>query len=189
MTMIVVLVAGVLLVVAGVYCSHRMGEIDPEFIEEAERKETEIFVYEEKVEMPERAEERGGDENSNSGGLMEKYVFGLIDSAGFEHPAIVKAIAVLESGHFTSELFRKQSNIFGMRRVVRRETTQLDTDTGYGAYKSFRSCVEDMKIYWDLYFKGLTEQEVLEKLQRVYAEAPNYAETIKSMTKKYEKNQ
>jgi hypothetical protein len=109
----------------------------------------------------------------------KEYVFGLIDSMNFEHPEIVRAIAVLESGNFTSPLFRSQNNIFGMRRVKGRRTTQLDTDTKYGVYGSLKSCVEDMKIFWNLYYAGLTEGEVYGKLGRNYAADPDYAEKIR----------
>jgi uncharacterized FlgJ-related protein len=108
-------------------------------------------------------------------------VFGLIENECFEYPKIVKAIAVLESGNFTSELFLKYNNAFGMMRVKRRATTQLATKTLFGHYESIASCVRDMKIHWNLYYAGLSEEQVYEKLQRQYAASRDYADKIKQI--------
>lgn len=110
-------------------------------------------------------------------------IFRLIDSMNFQHAKIVKAIAVLESGNFTSELFYRNNNIFGMKRVRKRETTQMETATRYGKYESVESCVRDMKIYWDMYFSDLTEEQVYKKLQSVYAQDPRYSEKIRNIVK------
>jgi uncharacterized FlgJ-related protein len=67
---------------------------------------------------------------------------------GIQHVDVVLAQAILESGTFTSNVFKTKNNLFGMKVPGRRETTAINKK-GYAAYRSWLDCVKDYKLYQD----------------------------------------
>jgi hypothetical protein len=66
-------------------------------------------------------------------------------------PEIVYKQAQLETGNFTSELFIKANNLFGMKLPHVRDT-YADGEYNYHAYyKTWISCVKDYKLFQEYY--------------------------------------
>lgn len=97
------------------------------------------------------------------------------------YPEILLKQAKIESGNYTSNVYINTNNLYGMKKVGKRQTTQLNnTYNGYGCYTNWCESVLD-RMLWDIfYFKNEkpTEEEYL-KAMSIYAEADNYTELLK----------
>lgn len=106
------------------------------------------------------------------------YVF-LKDNNAW-YPEILLKQAKLESGNYTSNVYNNSNNLYGMKKVGKRQTTQLhNTYNGYGCYTNWCESVLD-RMLWDVfYFKNEkpTKEEYL-KAMSIYAEAENYVELL-----------
>lgn len=70
-----------------------------------------------------------------------------------EHPHIVYAQAILETGNFTSAIFLENNNLFGMKHPRQRETLSLGHNRGHAKYKSWQDSVRDY-AKWQEYYKS-----------------------------------
>lgn len=105
-----------------------------------------------------------------------------INAYNIRYSSIVLAQAELETGHFTSTVFRNNNNLFGMRTVYNRPTTQIGScSSGYGIYASLEMSIIDYALWQAWSAKGLNENEYLELLERIYAEDSNYIIKIKRL--------
>lgn len=107
------------------------------------------------------------------------YVF-LKDNNAW-YPEILLKQAKLESGNYSSNVYKNSNNLYGMKKVGRRQTTQLNTTyKGYGCYTNWCESVLD-RILWDIdRFNNVkpTEEEYLEAMG-IYAKDSNYIFKIK----------
>lgn len=110
----------------------------------------------------------------------------FIKQMNLNHPDIVYAQAVLESGNFTSNLFINNHNIFGMKEPLVRNTVALGTRNNYAYYKNWQHSIIDYALYQSTYlvggrhYRSLSRQSYLEFLARNYASDSNY---ISKLTK------
>lgn len=94
------------------------------------------------------------------------------------YPEILLAQAKLESGNYSSRIFQSSNNLYGMKRVHKRPTTQQGGDKGYGYYSNWCLSVLD-RILWDKFtFKNKPSKEEYLKAMRGYAEDPHYIEKL-----------
>lgn len=70
-----------------------------------------------------------------------------------EHPEIAYAQSKLESGNFTSTIFKENNNLFGMKHPQRRETTSIGTHRNHAKYHSWQDSVKDYAL-WQEYYKS-----------------------------------
>src|SRR5690606_40886433 len=104
----------------------------------------------------------------------------FIKQMNLNHPDIVYAQAVLESGNFQSDLFKNNHNMFGMKEPLSRNTVALGTKNGYAYYKNWQHSIIDYALYQSTYlmdkghYRSLSRQSYLERLARIYAADPNY---------------
>lgn len=90
-----------------------------------------------------------------------------------QHPSIVYAQFVLETGNFTSKIFLKNNNICGMKMPWSRPTTAVGIRDGHAVYKTWQDSIIDYVIYQSCYLRNLTHDEYLERLNS-YAEDEAY---------------
>jgi uncharacterized FlgJ-related protein len=96
------------------------------------------------------------------------------------YPHIVMAQAMIESGNFKSQIFKENSNLFGMKQSRQRPTTNKGTENNHAFYDSWRESVVDYAFYQAAYLKDLkTENEYLQYLAQNYAEDSTYISKIK----------
>ena len=107
------------------------------------------------------------------------YVF-LKDNNAW-YPEILLKQAKLESGNYLSDVYMNSNNLYGMKKVGKRQTTQLNTTyKGYGCYTNWCESVLD-RMLWDINrFNNVkpTEEEYLEAMS-IYAENPDYISKLK----------
>lgn len=100
-------------------------------------------------------------------------------------PQVVLAQAELESGHFTSPIFKENHNFFGMKPAKLRPTTNKGENKGHAVFDTWRDCVVDYAFYSATYLNDMkSEAEYLEYLRQNYAEDPNYVSTLKKIIEK-----
>ena len=116
--------------------------------------------------------------NEFSRAKLKEYILQL----NIKFPQVVLAQAELESGHFTSPIFKENHNFFGMKQATRRPTTNKGENKGHAVFDTWRDCVVDYAFYSATYLNDMkSEAEYLEYLRQNYAEDPNYVETLKKI--------
>jgi len=103
----------------------------------------------------------------------------MLKDLNVRFPHIVMAQAMIESGHFQSNIFRSNHNLFGMKQARARCTTAKGTELGHAYYHDWKESVYDYAFFQSRYLNDLrTEQAYLDYLDRNYAEAPEYDKAI-----------
>jgi len=101
-----------------------------------------------------------------------------------KYPDIVFAQAILESGNFTSKLFKTHNNLFGMKVPSKRKTTALNKK-GYAKYDSVDDSIQDYYLFQQYVMrnKEMTRDEYIRFIGRNYAEDKNYINKINKTIK------
>lgn len=116
---------------------------------------------------------------------LVKYVYSL----NVRFPHIILAQAHLESGKFTSGIFVKNNNLFGMRQARLRPTTNKGSRNGFAKYDHWRDSVMDYILYYAVYMhKFKTEEAYYAYLDRSYADNPHYSKLIRKIAESYKKS-
>jgi flagellum-specific peptidoglycan hydrolase FlgJ len=114
---------------------------------------------------------------------LQKY----ITSKNLKHPQIVYAQALLETGVFSSTIFKENNNLFGMKYVgdfrykYSRPTTATGSRYGHAVYQHWKRSVDDYQL-WQKMFKRTpieTEEDYFKLLGARYAESKNYVKSLK----------
>ena len=94
------------------------------------------------------------------------------------YPEILLKQAKIESGNYSSNIYKSNNNLYGMRKPYKRSTTQSGINKGYGVYQNWCLSVLD-RLLWDYYHfdEKPTKEEYLNKLQ-FFAEDSNYISKI-----------
>lgn len=96
------------------------------------------------------------------------------------YPEILLRQAKIESGNYSSNVYKNSNNLYGMRRVRSRQTTQTSTYNGYGVYNNWCLSALD-RLLWDIFYfdnKKPSEEEYLNAMG-IYAEDSNYKSKLK----------
>lgn len=114
-------------------------------------------------------------------------IYSILVSIDAWYPEYIVAQAVIESGHFTSEIYRTNNNLFGMKQVSKRSTTQTGKRTNkptYGHYENWQLSVID-RVLLDMHnFSQKPTREEYEKSLTKYAEDPEYISKLKNNIKR-----
>ena len=105
-----------------------------------------------------------------------------IKEMGIAYPDVVLAQAKIETGYFTSEIFRENNNMFGMKVAKQRETTAIGENRNHAQYTSWIQSLIDYKLWQDkMIHKARTKHAYLNYLKRNYAEDKDYITKIKKL--------
>jgi len=100
-------------------------------------------------------------------------------------PYIVLAQAKLESSTFSSNIFRHNHNLFGMKEAKQRITTAVGTSRNHAYYRDWIESVYDYGFYQASYLgKIKTEEDYYRYLGHRYAEDPGYIAKLKNLINK-----
>ena len=114
--------------------------------------------------------------------FTEEKLVDLLRELNVKFPYIVLAQAKVESGNFSSRIFRENHNLFGMKRARVRVNTALGTQHGHAYYDSWRSSVFDYAFYQCRYLSSISsESEYFQYLSQSYAEDESYVLKLKDM--------
>ena len=99
-------------------------------------------------------------------------------------PYIVYAQAELETGGFTSKVFRENNNLFGMKEAKSRINTASGTQYNHAYYETWMESVYDYAFYSSSYLRKIqNEADYFEYLSQSYAEDANYVAVLKRIIK------
>ena len=114
----------------------------------------------------------------------EKLYEQILDS-GIKFPEVVFAQAILETGHFKSELFKNANNLFGMKVPKKRETLAIGKKKGnYAVFESWVSSVNDYRLWQGYVLRNktiTTQKEYLSLLNRIYSTNKKYVVSLKNI--------
>lgn len=108
-------------------------------------------------------------------------VYNYMVHLNIAHPEVAMRQAVLESGYFTSSVFKENNNMFGMRPAINRPNVSIGENRGYAVYKDWKQSIVDYALWQVWSAKRLSEDEYYGLLQRIYAEDSSYVETLKNI--------
>lgn len=119
--------------------------------------------------------------------IMDTYeaIFDYIFQMRIDHPTIVMAQCIEESGNFHSELFVKAHNCLGMKVPGSRPTHAVGVYKGHARFKNWHDCIADYAIWQSIYGRNMSETEYYALLDRIYAEKQGYSTRLKNIIKKY----
>lgn len=96
-----------------------------------------------------------------------------------KHQDIIYAQAVLETNNFSSNIFKNNNNLFGMKCAMSRPTLHKGESFGHAQYLNWQECVIDYAFWQISYAKNLSREEYFLLLDKIYAEDPNYIKKLK----------
>lgn len=114
--------------------------------------------------------------------ITDKILYSYLLSMRAPHPEIILIQAKIESNNYSSPLFKRNWNLFGMKTTSSRVTTTSTGRAGYQEYKGgWKESVYDY-IFWEFNnnVDKLSQNEYLLYLQKIYAEDPNYSKKIRA---------
>lgn len=104
-----------------------------------------------------------------------------------KYPDIAFAQAILESGHFKSNIFLNNNNLFGMRLAKARQTTAIGKRKGYAVYDNWVMSVQDYKLWQENSpSKYLTSRKkYLLFIQKTYSHVKGYNSKVLKIVKNF----
>ena len=118
--------------------------------------------------------------NQNEFEFSEDTLVYLLTELNVKFPHIVLAQSIIETGHWSSRIFKENNNLFGMKEAYVRVHTAKGTQHNHAYYENWRESVYDYAFYQCRYLGGIkTEEEYFQYLSRSYAEAPTYVQSLK----------
>jgi uncharacterized FlgJ-related protein len=105
-----------------------------------------------------------------------------ITSMGIKFPEIVFAQAVLETGHFNSELFHTANNLFGMKVPKKRKTLSISEEKrGFAVFEDWTFSVKDYLLWQEYVMRNKkieNSSQYLKLLDKIYAKNKNYSKSL-----------
>jgi len=122
--------------------------------------------------------------------FSEKNLGQELKNQGVMYPDVAMAQSMLETGHFKSDIFLDNNNLFGMKHPRQRQTLSKGPSRGHASFDKWQDSVRDYKM-WQDYNKlsNLSKDEYIAKLNRIYCMPPscgsnNYAKKVQSLLSK-----
>ena len=98
----------------------------------------------------------------------------MIKDLGIKYPHIVLAQSILETGHWTSTIFKENHNLFGMKQARSRIRTAKGTQLNHAYYDNWKESVYDYAFYQCRYLSKINnEEDYFAALDASYAEVGN----------------
>lgn len=122
----------------------------------------------------------------NTDPFSKEKMANMLSDLNVKFPWIPMAQSMLETGHWKSDIFFENHNLFGMKEAKSRITTAVGTNKNHAEYNTWRESVYDYAFYQNRYLNKIkTEKEYYQYLAASYAEDPNYISKVKSMVIKH----
>lgn len=116
--------------------------------------------------------------------FSEQALIEEIKQMNFKHPHIVLAQAKVETGHFKSNIFKENNNLFGMKVAWSRPTTAVGKNRGHAVYRNWRESLLDYALYSSYFTNHKTEKELYAHLEDSYAEDPRYVNLLRAVVER-----
>jgi len=108
-----------------------------------------------------------------------------LERLNVKFPYIVMAQSIIETGHWTSKIFKESNNLFGMQEAKTRINTAKGTQFNHALYETWGESIYDYAFFQCRYMGSInTEEEYFSYLSQNYAEDKNYIQVLKEVIKK-----
>lgn len=113
-------------------------------------------------------------EKKSGKSFTEENLVTYLNEINIKFPDVVLAQAKLESGNFTSYLFRVNNNLFGMKKAGQRPTTTISVNKKHAVYKNWQESVLDYALLQSTILpKVKTKKQYIAYIGKNYAELPH----------------
>lgn len=109
--------------------------------------------------------------------FSEEALISFMKKLKIKYPETVLAQAKLETGNFTSAIFKENHNLFGMKVAEKRPTSAIGVNRGHAQYKNWKDSVIDyalLQSYIIAKLPNLTSKEYRSYIQKFYSETSDY---------------
>jgi len=114
--------------------------------------------------------------------LTERNLYLHLIKEGVDHIDIVMRQAQQESGTGSSELYRTNNNLFGMKHPRVRETTSVGELHGYAFYEDWKQSVADYRLFQSWYAERRDISDYYSFLRDIgYAESTTYIQDLQKI--------
>ena len=117
--------------------------------------------------------------------LTKENVILFLLEINIKYPEIVYAKIMLETGNLSSQICRENNNLFGMKTIGNRPTTNKGSKNGYAYFESWKDSIIDYLLYQSLYLKNKSKEEYYNYLLNTYSQDSNYIYKIKELEESY----
>lgn len=118
--------------------------------------------------------------------FTEDKLIGMLNDLNVRYPHIVLSQSRIETGRYTSKIFKENNNLFGMRQARVRINTAKGTQYNHAFYETWRESVYDYAFYQARYLNtAKTEDEYFAILGQSYAESPTYVQVLRQEIKRH----
>jgi uncharacterized FlgJ-related protein len=121
--------------------------------------------------------------NSNEE-FSEKALLTFMKQLKIKYPETVLAQARLETGNFTSDIFKENHNLFGMKVAGKRPTSAIGVHRGHAQYRNWKDSVVDYALFQSYIIAKLPKNNLDEYrgyIQKFYSETSDYLTRIDRM--------
>lgn len=109
--------------------------------------------------------------------FSEAALISFMKKLKIKYPETVLAQAKLETGNFTSAIFKENHNLFGMKVAETRPTSAIGINRGHAQYKDWKDSVIDYALLQSFIIAKLptlNSKEYRNYIQRFYSETADY---------------
>lgn len=118
--------------------------------------------------------------NQNKQPFSEDSLIFILNELNVKFPHIALAQSIVETGHWTSRIFKENHNLFGMKEAYVRVHTAKGTQHNHAYYENWIESVYDYAFYQCRYLSSIsTEESYFKYLSESYAESPTYVQSLK----------
>ena len=129
-------------------------------------------------------------ENTQVEEFSEEALLSFMKELKIKYPETVLAQARLESGNFTSDIFKENHNLFGMKVAEKRPTSAIGINRGHAQYSNWKESVVDYALFQSYIIAKLPKNNIDEYrnyIQKFYSETSDYLTRI-DRTVKFDKS-
>lgn len=119
--------------------------------------------------------------DNSSDGFSEKALIAFMKELKIKFPEIALSQARLETGNFTSAIFKENHNLFGMKMAEKRPTSALGINRGHAKYSNWRESVIDYALFQSFIIARLptvSKETYRNHIQKYYSETSDYLARI-----------
>ncbi len=113
--------------------------------------------------------------------FSEKALIVLMKELKIKYPETVLSQARLETGNFTSDIFKENHNLFGMKMAEKRPTSATGINRGHASYANWRESVIDYALFQSFIIAKLqtvSKESYRKHIQKYYSETSDYLARI-----------
>lgn len=109
--------------------------------------------------------------------FSEKALIALMLELNIKYPEIALSQARLETGNFTSAIFKENHNLFGMKMAEKRPSSAIGINRGHAAYSNWKESVVDYALFQSFIIakiQNVSRESYRKHIQKYYSETSDY---------------